>query len=163
MAAGCLCLRSWGGECPLERAGLQNTSGQGRLAWDLTFTELPELANQQRNKERVQETVCRNSVRRDGAEPGSGLFWGGVRAGVCLLAQPALPSQPSGEEALKVAVKAVLLSGTKPICNLARRRISLSAAISVSASSRLSDWQKRGPAGAPDQGQEPAWEEAGST
>lgn len=54
-------------------------------------------------------------------------------------------SQPDGEEALKVAVKTLLLSGTKCICNLARRWSKLPAVISVL--SRLFDWQNQSPDG----------------
>lgn len=63
-------------------------------------------------------------------------------------AHPTLTSQPSGEEAWKVAVKMLLFSGTERICHLARRRSSLPAAIPVHPqSSRLSDWQTWAPGG----------------
>lgn len=132
MAAGCLCLRSWGAECPLERAGLQNTSGHGRLAWDLTFTDFPELANQKWNKgarrrQRAQTqgdaTGQKQSRACSGEESEAAPFEKELSCPSSPHPTPShrtLTSWPSGEEALKVTLK-TLLSGTKHMCHLARR------------------------------------------
>lgn len=58
---------------------------------------------------------------------------------------PPFTSQSDGEEALKVAVQTLLLSGTKCIYSPASRWSKLPAAISVS--SRLLHWQNQGPEG----------------